>query len=420
MIILLICFLGVLPAFSQKGAETETSQDKKEQEKETEEPAANVSPPSNVRAMDNPNDSGNQILVKWELAPEDTRERKNNPVNKYLLYRAETPDGAFKEVGKVAWGVNSLKDDVKNKKKYYYRLKTLSSENKLSEYSKTTEAAEGYGNWFNTDSINGLITVILFIGLIYFFMYQARGEGELFIRRIAGLDALDEAVGRATEMGKPILFVPGLGSMAQVATIAALNILGPVAKKVAKYDSDILVPNRNPIVFTVAQEVVQEAYMEAGKPDAYHDDMVFFVTNSQFGYAAAVDGIMVREKPATNLFLGKFWAESLILAETGNMTGAIQIAGTDSVTQLPFFVTACDYTIIGEELYAASAYLGRDPVLVSSLKAQDFLKGILIAFLTVGFAAGLVNTLLMWYSPDMALVSYLNTFSSFLDTIFKV
>ena len=80
---------------------------------------------------------------------------------------------------------------------------------------------------------------------------------------------------------------------------------------------------------------------------------------------------MVREKPGANLLLGMFYAESLVLAETGASVGAIQIAGTDAISQLPFFVTACDYTIIGEELYAASAYIGREPTLLGSLKGQD-------------------------------------------------
>jgi hypothetical protein len=69
------------------------------------------------------------------------------------------------------------------------------------------------------------------------------------------------------------------------------------------------------------------------------------------------------------------------MAETGAQTGAFQIAGTDSVLQLPFFVTACDYTLMGEELYAASAYLSREPLLLGSLKAQDY--GKLIALLTL-------------------------------------
>ena len=81
---------------------------------------------------------------------------------------------------------------------------------------------------------------------------------------------------------------------------------------------------------------------------------------------------MLREKPAAIFLQGTFYAESLILAETGNSVGAIQIAGTDSEHQLPFFIAACDYTLIGEELYAASAYLSREPMLLGSLRGQDW------------------------------------------------
>jgi hypothetical protein len=198
------------------------------------------------------------------------------------------------------------------------------------------------------------------------------------------LDAVEEAVGRATEMGRPILYIPGLGSIADIATIASLNILGEVAKKVAQYDTTLLVPNRDPIVYTVAYEVCKEAYTNVGRPDAFRGENIFFITDAQFAYAAAVDGIMVREKPATNFFLGMFWAESLILAETGATTGAIQIAGTDAVHQLPFFITACDYTLIGEELYAASAYLSREPLLVGSLKGQDYGKIVILSLILIG------------------------------------
>jgi hypothetical protein len=159
-----------------------------------------------------------------------------------------------------------------------------------------------------------------------------------------------------------------------------------VAKKIARYQARILVPNRDPIVFPVTQDVVKEAFVTAGYPHNYRAEDIYFVTNDQFTYAAAVCGTMVRERPGANLLLGMFYAESLVLAETGASIGAIQIAGTDAITQLPFFVTACDYTIIGEELYAASAYIGRDPTLLGSLKGQDYYKLIFIVLIILGVA----------------------------------
>jgi hypothetical protein len=112
---------------------------------------------------------------------------------------------------------------------------------------------------------------------------------------------------------------------------------------------------------------------------------------------------MLRLRPATNFYLGLFYAESLILAETGAMAGSIQISGTDQVTQIPFFVVACDYTLIGEELYAASAYLGREPLLMGTLKAQDWAKGVFAVSLLVGIVATLLgwDWLSGWFHLDL-------------------
>src|SRR5439155_26675923 len=101
---------------------------------------------------------------------------------------------------------------------------------------------------------------------------------------------------------------------------------------------------------------------------------VHYVSAQQMAYVAAVNRFMLRELPAANIYMGSFYAESLLLAETGARTGAIQIAGTDKVTQLPFFVCACDYALLGEELFAASAYLGREPIQLATVVGQDLAK----------------------------------------------
>ena len=172
--------------------------------------------------------------------------------------------------------------------------------------------------------------------------------------------------------------------MSSVSTIAAVNILSRIAGRTAEFNTELRVANRDPIVMAVSQEVVKESYLNAGRPDAYSDDMVFLAATEQFSYAAALDGMMVRERPAANIMMGYFYAESLLLAETGASTGAIQIAGTDSYTQLPFFITTCDYTLMGEELYAASAYLSREPKLLGSLKGQDIGKAVLLLVMILG------------------------------------
>jgi hypothetical protein len=246
------------------------------------------------------------------------------------------------------------------------------------------KSARPHGALFHWPRLNNFLVMLLLAGLVLGFIQHARKNPNLFLRRIGGLDAVDEALGRATEMGKPVLFVHGLETMGSISTIAAVNILGEISKKVARYDSKLICVNNDPIVLAVSQETVKEGYLNAGRPDAFNPDDVYFVAAEQFSYVAAVDGIMVRQEPAANFYCGYFYAESLLLSETGATTGAIQIAATDAYTQLPFFVTTCDYTLMGEELYAASAYLSRDPLLLGSLKGQDVGKALMIAFLVIG------------------------------------
>jgi hypothetical protein len=252
------------------------------------------------------------------------------------------------------------------------------------QWYKEVAAARAKTEWFNTNRINNLFFCVLLSVLVLYFIGHARRNPHMFIRKISGLDAVDEAVGRATEMGKPVFYLTGLGGMSDLPTIASVNILSRVARKVAQHDTRLRVPCYDPIVMSVAQEVYKEASTAVGRPDAYREDDVFYVTSDQFSYAAAVDGMMVREKPATIFLMGYFYAESLILAETGSTTGAIQIAGTDAYTQVPFFITTCDYTLIGEELYAASAYLSREPMLLGSLRGQDIGKAIFIIAIVIG------------------------------------
>jgi hypothetical protein len=336
--------------------------------------------PARVTAKDTPNDEGKSISMEWTAVP---------GVARYRIERAA--DGEFEEVD-IAGRVATTYDDnsVENGKPYRYRVIAIGP-NGEEGVSPTAGPAVASPQWFNTDLAGVLIAVLMFTALVVFFIRRARRGLSLFIRRLAGLEAVDEAVGRATEMGRSVLYVSGLGDISYISIIASLNVLGEIAKKTARYGTKLIVPNYDPIVFTVAREVVKGAYTEVGRPDAYDPASVFFLVQNQMAYAAAVSGIMTREKPAANFLLGYFSGESLILAETGASTGAIQIAGTDMTTQLPFFVVACDYTLLGEELYAASAYLSREPLMLGALKGQDWSKFVFILILIGGTIAALAT-----------------------------
>jgi hypothetical protein len=329
--------------------------------------------PTEVKAFDTKGDGGKSITIEWKQAPGALR---------YRIERSEN-GGDFEEVDLAGAKATSFDDNsTEDAKPYRYRVVALGP-NGAEGASEPSNAATSSPQWFNGWLTGVLIASLAFTALVVWFIRRARMGQSLFVRRLAGLDAVDEAVGRATEMGRPVLYVPGLGDISYIETIASLNVLGEIAKKTALYGTKLQMPNYDPVVYTVAREVVKGAYTEAGRPDAYDADSVFFVVQAQMAYAAAVSGIMTREKPAANFLLGYFSGESLLLAETGASTGAIQIAGTTTTTQLPFFVVACDYTLLGEELFAASAYLSREPLMVGALKGQDWGKFVFMVILVV-------------------------------------
>jgi len=248
--------------------------------------------------------------------------------------------------------------------------------------------------WFDLDRLPTLIAAIISIIIVLYTTYHRSSREKFKMREISGLKAVEDAIGRATEMARPVLYTPGWGGDIQrPTTIASMNFLSHVAQKTAAYDCTLIYPTHDPVIMAVAQEVVRESYAGAGYPDRFHRDNISYVTSSQFGYAAAVDGMISRLKPASIFLLGTFEAESLILAETGNSVGAIQIAGTDSTIQLSFFIVACDYTLIGEELFAASGYLSGDKSILASVRAQDILKVIIGVILIIAVIWSTIDAL---------------------------
>jgi hypothetical protein len=338
-------------------------------------------PPSGVTAVDVPNDRGEAVLVSWKLSPDEAAHPERMLL--YMISRADAPGGPFVLTDSVAAGrTEKTIEGLHAGKAVVFRVaaKGLGGASEGVDAAGATPAAQ----WFNSTRLSVFIAVVLFFTFVLWFISRARGGKAMFVRRIPGIDAIEEAIGRATEMGRSVLYVPGINDIDDIQTMASLTILESVAKMTAKYETPIVVPTTYPVVFTLAQEMVKNGYISAGRADAFDPNSVRYVTSEQFAYVAAVNGIMLRDKPAANIYLGSFFAESLLLAETGFATKAIQVAGTAQVAQLPFFVVACDYTLIGEELYAASAYLSHEPRLLGSLKGSDVMKVLLILVIVVG------------------------------------
>jgi len=247
-----------------------------------------------------------------------------------------------------------------------------------------------------------MLDLVTLAGIWAVALYLIYSKKEIWIRRLPALDFIEEAVGRAAEMGRPVLCQgfgsgnSGLQSSIAPMIMAGLAVLGHAARICARHGTMIIASMRSSSVVPVADEVLRTAYRLEGKLDEYlanrEEHLPWLQTQ------ASMVASILRNKPATGILIGAFWHESVQVAEAFGMVGAVQIGGTGRLYQIPFFAAVCDMNLIGEEIYAVGAYINQTPQMLASMATQDYFKiaGIVFILLgtvlaTLGMATPLLN-----------------------------
>ena len=204
------------------------------------------------------------------------------------------------------------------------------------------------------------------------------------MRPLPGLDKLKEWIMEAKKLDRCVFFSPGTGGVGSTDTLAALALLRYVARLCITNDVRLIVANEDQNVLQITEETVKDEYAKAGKSEKYTVDSVRFISSSIYAYAAGVMGLLERERPAVNIFVGTFSAESLEIAEAGRNEALYQFAGTSSIDQLPFFLATCDLTLLAGELYSAQSYLTGNLKEIAWTIGQDAGKTIAILLILIG------------------------------------
>ena len=232
------------------------------------------------------------------------------------------------------------------------------------------------------------ILFMLTLALIYIGIWLARKGKTLSIKTISCVEALDEAVGRASEMGTSVWFGTGnAGLDGQYATmnIAALSILGRVAELCGKYGVFLQYMCNIPHMLPISQDLIKEGYTKGGRPELYTDDMSIYVGASQSALVAATQGYLLDQKPSVVMIFGATMYEMLNTLAFGSRIGALMLAGTPRLYYQSATLLAADYQLIGEELYAAGALVSGDPIQVGAVQGEDWSK-LVVLFLLIIFA----------------------------------
>lgn len=233
--------------------------------------------------------------------------------------------------------------------------------------------------------LNSVVMLLVFCVLVIVSIKQNEKGKKNEIRRLPAIDAIEEAVGRAAEMGKPLHFSTGMGQLLNKdspQTFAALNILNYTANEAAKRDVQIIYNCAVAHVLPVVQDIITTAYNTHG---ARLDDSYTFryVGDDQRALMAACMGTFERDKPAANILVGALYYETVTITGHAARSEMLQIGGTGRMYNIGYLVAACDYVLIAEELFAVGAYISKNPSEVGGIRGQDLCKVFVIGAILV-------------------------------------
>lgn len=237
----------------------------------------------------------------------------------------------------------------------------------------------------------GLVTILLllFIVLVWLFSLRVRAGHIPILRRIPAFEALQGLTSQAVESGRPIHLSLGLGSMANETaadSLAALSILNYLGQQAAVTGVRPTVSMADPTVMLFVQNALRAAYEDdlPGIEAAYRN--VRWLAPQAAAYAAGVMSLLSIDNVETNIMVGNFGDEYLLMGEASVRQRTSHIAGTSVPNTLPFIYASAQKILLGEEIYAAGAYLQKLPAHLGSLLAQDTMRWIIAATILAGVA----------------------------------
>jgi hypothetical protein len=206
-------------------------------------------------------------------------------------------------------------------------------------------------------------------------------------RRIRAFESLSGFLDMAVEQGKTAhvsLGDTGIGGSRTATIVSGIAVLRYLAERGAAVSSPPTVTVADPTLLFVAQDVVQDAHERVGRAAGYRPTDVQLIAPNPTAYAIGAVEVIRDEDVATNVMTGPFSDEYLLLAEPGAQRDIAQVAGSDSLNAQPYMLATANPVLIGEELFAAGAYLTDQPEHKASLWIQDILRLLIVAAIVIG------------------------------------
>lgn len=206
-------------------------------------------------------------------------------------------------------------------------------------------------------------------------------------RRIDAYERLNKSVGLAVENGTRLHISLGRGNLFTTrgaSALAGLAMLRKLSERTSLSDRPPIVTTGDASLAILSQDTLQSGYRAAGAEEQYRFSTGRLTGLTPFSYAVGTVPVTRDENVSTNVFMGDFGAESALLVEAAERENSDLIAASDNISAQSVFYASSQDPLIGEELFAAGAYVGAGAVHEASLTVQDILRWLIIVAIVIG------------------------------------
>jgi hypothetical protein len=238
-----------------------------------------------------------------------------------------------------------------------------------------------------TTTIVAVLLLAVVSLLLWLYAWRAQGGARYPLRRIPAFEAIRGLVDTIAERGKTIhlsVGSAGIGGDQTVAITSGLAVLRHLAERGAALETSPLITVADPVLLLVAQDALYGAFERMGHATQYRATDVRLLAPDPAAYAIGAQDLISDPDVDASVMVGALGDEYLLMGEAGAQRGIVQVVGSNAVNAHPFMVATADQVLLGEEMFAAGAYLSDDPAQAAYLRVQDVLRVAIAVIIVLG------------------------------------
>jgi hypothetical protein len=245
-------------------------------------------------------------------------------------------------------------------------------------------------------SLIGLGFLILFLVLMILFWMRDRKRPRQNLRSIQAFGKLKRGIGLAVEAGQRVhisLGHGGISGQTAASALVGLSVLQRIARAASISDRPPVATSGEAAQALLSQDSLRSAYRAVNAESQFNPDAAQLSGVTPFSYAAGTLPVVYDQQVSVNILTGSFGSEVALIADAADRTGSISLGGSENLSAQAVLYAAVQEPLIGEELFAAGAYVQAGPMHTASLKAQDVLRWLLIGAILIGAALKMIGVL---------------------------